>query len=166
MFWRQVENALRLAVRRSPLAPVLRDWLYPNPLQTAIIRGRRRSWDEAAAWLLSREGAAALDESRFHSAARGSINTDIELELLLTALRRTLLLQGERKLDRPAIIELLCSLVQQAINNEYGLAPPAGRTRCPGTAPPPDIRREFERHLALEVAGSGHPVFPSRRAVR
>ncbi|MEZ5583580.1 MAG: hypothetical protein R3F37_13295 [Candidatus Competibacteraceae bacterium] len=68
----------------------------PKPLQSAIIRGRRHSWDEAAAaWLLSEEeGEATLDETRFHSAARGSINTDIELELLLTALRRTLLLQG------------------------------------------------------------------------
>lgn len=119
MFWQQVENAARLAIRRSPLAPALRRIFRKPLLAEAHDIGLESGWEAAARWLLSEAGQATLLDPRVHGALRHGINTDIDTELLLTALRRELLFADRRLLERPAVTTTLCTLARQCLNNEY-----------------------------------------------
>lgn len=119
MFWHQVENAARLAIRRSPFAPTLRRIFRKKPLAGANAIGLKSGWDSAARWLLSGAGRSALQDPRFHDALRNGINTEIETEFLLTALRRELLFADPGILEQPAITDTICTLVHQCLNNEY-----------------------------------------------
>ena len=91
MFVQQIDNAIRLAIRRSPVAPVLRRFFRKKLLHQANRIGLQSGWDTAANWLMSDAGHAALADRRFHDALRQGINTDIQTEFLLTALRQRLL---------------------------------------------------------------------------
>lgn len=119
MFWRQVNNAARLLVRRSPLAEPLRRYLRKTPLTGVIRLGRREGWERAAQWLLSAQGLEAINDSAVERRLRRGINTDIETEFLLTEVRRQLLLGPRERLDDPGIQTLVCTLVRQCLNNEY-----------------------------------------------
>lgn len=81
--------------------------------------GLKSGWDAAARWLLSDAGRPALQDPRFHESLRNGINTDIETEFLLTALRRELLSAERGILEQPAITDAICALVHQCLNNEY-----------------------------------------------
>lgn len=119
MLKEQIENAAKLAIRRSPLAPTLRKLFRKKPLAKAHEIGAAAGWDSAARWLLSEDGMPVLADSRFHASFRQSINTDIDAEFLLTALRRRLLLSAPEVLEKPAVRETLCTLASQCLNNEY-----------------------------------------------
>jgi len=119
MFIRQVDNAVRLAIRRSRLAPALRRIFRKSPLIEAIQLGRDSNWDTAAQWLLSSRGSDCLRNPQLHSTLRNSINTDIQIEFLLTALRKNILLGDKQLLENPLIQETICSLIAQVVNNEY-----------------------------------------------
>jgi 2-polyprenyl-3-methyl-5-hydroxy-6-metoxy-1,4-benzoquinol methylase len=119
MMQNQVNNLVRLAVRRSRLAPTLRKFFRRTPLTPALERGRKSGWDAAALWLLSSEARDTLANPDLHRLLRRSINVDIETELLLTAMRRQLLFSGPGLLRGSHIQEALASLIWQAINNEY-----------------------------------------------
>ncbi|MDQ2075843.1 bifunctional 2-polyprenyl-6-hydroxyphenol methylase/3-demethylubiquinol 3-O-methyltransferase UbiG [Marinimicrobium sp. ABcell2] len=119
MIQSQVNNFVKLAVRRSPLAPALRKLFRRTPLTPALERGRKAGWEEGARWLLSFEARDTLANPDLHRQLRRSINVDIDTELLLTALRRRLLFTDPDKLKDSYVQEALASLIWQAINNEY-----------------------------------------------
>jgi SAM-dependent methyltransferase len=119
MFRQQLENAVKLAIRQSPFAPALRKIFRKNLLAEANDIGLNTGWDAAAQWLVSAAGRATLQDSRFHDVLRHGINTDIQTEFLLTALRRELLFADPGILEQPAITDTICTLVHQCLNNEY-----------------------------------------------
>jgi SAM-dependent methyltransferase len=114
----QLIHAFKLAIRLSPLGPILVQILRRMRGNAALARGRRGGWDAAAKWLLS-EGRGLLAEASVHDRLRGEINTDIDSELLWTAVRRELLLGGRNPWEQPELWETVISLVHQCINNEY-----------------------------------------------
>ena len=59
-----------------------------------------------------------MQDRLFRAALSHGINTDIEVEFLLTALRRALLEAPDRLRDRP-VYEFACVLIQQCANNGY-----------------------------------------------
>lgn len=116
----QVTHALKLAAKRSMLAPVLRALLRkPPPLAAALKIGRVSGWDEAARWLLSPDGRPALEDPLLLEALKRDINLDIGTELLLTAVRRRLLLGGPELMREAFVQNLVGALIQQCINNQY-----------------------------------------------
>jgi len=116
----QVTHALKLAAKRSALAPLLRALLRkPPPLAPALKLGRIPGWDEAARWLFSPNGRPALEEPSLLEVLKHDINRDIDTELLLTAVRKQLLLGAPEPLREAYVQSLVCALIQQCINNEY-----------------------------------------------
>jgi hypothetical protein len=115
----QLVNLLKLALRRSPLAPVLRRLFRRRPHDSVIEIGNKAGWDSAAQWLLSGRGGPVLENSSFHGMLRDNINVDIETEFLLTAVRKELLLGQYAVAEQARLQELECTLVWQCINNEY-----------------------------------------------
>ncbi len=87
------------------------------PLADALARGRADGWDAAAA-LLTRKGARLLRDKLFAAALIHGVVADIEIEFLLTALRRRLLLSPTPHVARP-VYEFACVLIRQCLNNEY-----------------------------------------------
>ncbi len=90
---------------------------YRPPLAEALACGRADGWDAAAA-LLTRKGARLLRDRLFAAALTHGVVADIEIELLLTALRRRLLLSPAHPVPRP-VYEFACVLIRQCLNNEY-----------------------------------------------
>lgn len=90
---------------------------YRPPLADALARGRGDGWDAAAA-LLTRKGARLLRNRLFSAALIHGVVADIEIEFLLTALRRRLLLSPALLVVRP-VYEFACVLIRQCLNNEY-----------------------------------------------
>ena len=87
------------------------------PLADALARGRADGWDAAAA-LLTRKGARLLRNRLFAAALIHGVVADVEIEFLLTALRRRLLLSPTLLAVRP-VYEFACVLIRQCLNNEY-----------------------------------------------
>jgi SAM-dependent methyltransferase len=117
-----IVNELRAAavvVRRSPIAPLIRRIRHRSPLRRAARLGRSVGWDVAAEKLLSPAGAALIGDPAFHEPLRTQINEVIDIELLLTALRRRLLSRDTSTPWPDEHLELLASLIQQCINNEW-----------------------------------------------
>ncbi len=87
------------------------------PRADVLARGRADGWDAAAA-LLTRKGARLLRDRLFRSALIHGVVADIEIEFLLTALRRRLLLSPMLLAARP-VYEFACVLIRQCLNNGY-----------------------------------------------
>ena len=87
------------------------------PLADVRARGRTDGWDAAAA-LLTRKGARLLRDRLFAAALTHGVVADVEIEMLLTALRRRLLLTPIHPVPRP-VYEFACVLIRQCLNNEY-----------------------------------------------
>ena len=119
MFMQQVANAIKLTIRKSPFAPTLRKIFRKKLLPQANEIGLKSGWDTAAQWLLSDAGRPSLEDTRFHDFLRHRINTEIETEFLLTALRQQLLSAEIELLQQPIMQETICTLVRQCLNNEY-----------------------------------------------
>lgn len=81
--------------------------------------GLKSGWEAAAQWLLSDAGQSRLLNQDVHDFLRHNINTEIQTEFLLTALRRELLFADNLLLQQPVIQDTLCTLIQQCLNNEY-----------------------------------------------
>jgi SAM-dependent methyltransferase len=113
-------HAVKFAVKQSPLAPALRAFLKPSlALAPALKLGRKAGWQSAAEWSLSQQGRAALCEQQLLTRLSSDINRDTELELLLTELRKSLLLGSWELLHDHGMQLFVCALIQQCINNEY-----------------------------------------------
>lgn len=87
------------------------------PLADALAHGRAEGWDAAAA-PLTRKSARLLRNKLFAAALIHGVVADIEIEFLLTALRRRLLLSPALLMVRP-VYEFACVLIRQCLNNEY-----------------------------------------------
>jgi SAM-dependent methyltransferase len=116
---RQMIHAIKRAIRLSPLGPILVGIYRRRRGGAALARGWREGWDAAAKWLLSDEGRGVLAKVNVHDRLRGAINTDIDSELMWTAVRKELLLGGRNPEECPELWEILVSLVSQCINNEF-----------------------------------------------
>ncbi len=110
-------HAAKVAVKRTPLGPLLRGALSPPRLMPAIKIARRRGWDEVATWLLS-DGAHHLVDTAFHSELARDVVLDAEVELVLTALRKALCKDPERLDDAP-MSRFVVALMRQCHLNEY-----------------------------------------------
>jgi SAM-dependent methyltransferase len=99
---------------------VLRHLAARGPLGDALADGRSRGWLEAARTLCLARTAPLLADTLFLDAVRSAINIQLEIELLLTALRRVLLLEvpAQRFEDR-ALDGFALALMQQCWANEY-----------------------------------------------
>ena len=89
-----------------------------SPLLNAVAVGQAEDWDTVAQSSLRGKGRKLLQDRLFRTALSHGINTDVEVEFLLTALRRALLAEPERLRDRP-VYEFACALIQQCANNGY-----------------------------------------------
>jgi SAM-dependent methyltransferase len=116
----QVRHAVELAARRSPLAPALKALVRSGqPLARALQLGREQGWNTAAAWLLSPEGERTRGNRELLRSLTENINSNSEVELLLTAVRKRLLCDTPEALRDPCTQEFVCALIQQCLNNEY-----------------------------------------------
>lgn len=98
-------------VDRQDFAFLVMAWLRQrSPLAPAF----RLPASEAAAWLLSPEGAAALADPVFLATLAGLVNVDPGLETMLVPLRRLILLER-----RQVPSAFLAALARQGANNEY-----------------------------------------------
>lgn len=88
-----------------------------SPLADIVAKGRTADW-ESAADMLIRKGARLLRDTLFAAALTHGVVSDIEIERLLTALRRLLLL-SPTLLARRQIENFVCVLARQCLNNEY-----------------------------------------------
>ena len=105
-------------VDRQALCKGAFDYLKVRPpLAGILLRGRVDGWDEAAA-LLTRKDARLLRDRLFRAALIHGVVTDLEIELLLTAFRKRLLLKPDLSKVR-AVYEFACVLIRQCLNNEY-----------------------------------------------
>ena len=105
-------------VDRQALCKGAFDYLKVRPpLAGILLRGRVDGWDEAAA-LLTRKGGRPLRDRLFRAALIHGVVTDLEIELLLTAFRRRLLLKPDLSKVR-VVYEFACVLIRQCLNNEY-----------------------------------------------
>ena len=94
--------------------------------------------EAATAWLLSRHGRAALADRLFLEYLAKGVTLDVEIERLLTALRKALLLETPaERLRAGELRRLLAALALQCANNEHVFAV-----------------TEAERRRAGEVAGT------------
>ena len=90
------------------------------PLGPLLVRGEAQGWDAAAEALLSRNGEVVLSLGLLRLALARGVNTRHDIELLLTALRRRLLLDPPADLARRRpLYEFVVAMAQQALNNEY-----------------------------------------------
>ena len=89
-----------------------------DPLADVLARGRVDGWDAASEALFARKGTRLLRDRVFKAALSHGIITDMEVEFLLTAMRRRLLLSPTLLKARP-IYEFACVLIRQCLNNEY-----------------------------------------------
>ena len=87
------------------------------PLAELMACGRTAGWDEAAA-LLARKDARLLRDRLFRAALTYGVVADIEIELLLTAFRRRVLMTPELSRVR-SVYEFACVLIRQCLNNEF-----------------------------------------------
>ena len=87
------------------------------PLADVLARGRSDGWDVAAAQFAQR-GSQILRNRLFAAALTHGVVADIEIEFLLTAFRRHLLLSPPDPVPRP-VYEFACVLIRQCLNNEY-----------------------------------------------
>lgn len=107
------------AIDPQPLARAAFAWLKTHgALAPAIAQGRSEGWAAAAEVLLSRRHDEALSDPLLLACLEQGSNADSEIELLLTALRRALLLTPgliERKVPRA----LACALARQVRTCDY-----------------------------------------------
>lgn len=88
-----------------------------SPLADALLQGQADGWDAAADRLI-RKGAHLLRDRLFATALTHGVVADTEIERLLTALRRRLLLSSAL-VARRQIATFACVLVRLCLNNEY-----------------------------------------------
>jgi len=92
-------------------------------LGDAVNLGRASGWDSGAKWLLSSKGRPVLRDPLLLTVLSTAANTDFDIECLLTALRRFLLLAPSKEtLRKPHILNFIFALTRQMEINEYVFA--------------------------------------------
>ena len=106
-------------VDRQALCNGAFDYLKFQPsLADALARGRADGWDAAATGLLRRKNSKLLRDRLFTTALTHGVVMDLELEFLLTALRRRLLLSPDLLQERPNFA-FACTLIRHCLNNAH-----------------------------------------------
>jgi len=83
------------------------------PLGLLLVRGAAQGWESAVDALLGRNGEAVLSHALLRLALTRGVNTRQDIELLLTALRRHLLLAPPADLvRRRPLCEFAVAMVQ------------------------------------------------------
>lgn len=120
------EQGLRAAlsfdtVDPLPIARIAIAWAKARgTLAGPVALGRTEGWLVAAAAVVSGAQTKCLGDPLLGTALRNGINTDPETELLLTAVRRHLLLEAAPATRvQKSVYEFACVLVEQCHNNEY-----------------------------------------------
>jgi len=91
-----------------------------RPLQEAFATGRSRGWLEAARRLCLNKTSSLLKDELFLDTLRTSTVSNPELESLLTALRRVLLLElAPGRLADPALVGSMLAMLQQCWINQF-----------------------------------------------
>ncbi len=88
------------------------------PLAAVFPRLRSQGAAAAAAWLLDKSGRAAREDPVLLAYLARTVNLDPELEMLLTALRRLVLLERRWRAGGVAPA-MLAALARQCLNNEH-----------------------------------------------
>jgi SAM-dependent methyltransferase len=88
------------------------------PLADIVAFGRNEGWDAAAAVLLAQKGRKLLQNRLFQAALTHGLITDVEVEFLLTAFRRHVLLHAESLSARP-VYEFVCLFIRQCHNTGF-----------------------------------------------
>ena len=115
----RVEHAVKLGAKRLGVASLLQRARRSLPLQRALELGRSEGWEASARHLLSPEGRATLGDSQLAIALTADLVRDVEVELLLTEVRKQLLL-GPRELLADAVVRAFAvTLIRQCDLNEY-----------------------------------------------
>ena len=92
-------------------------------LRDALVMAEAHGEDVAAAWLLSPKGKSVLRDPLLLATLSSAANTDIDIERLLTALRKAVLVAPARNtLRKPYILEFARVLARQSEINEYVFA--------------------------------------------
>lgn len=116
----QVRHAVKLAVKKTSFADMARRLIKtPHPLEPALSIGRSQGWSEGAQWLLSAQGRNLLATAELLESLQERISEEIEHELLLTEVRKLLLLEHKTLLNQENIQVFATALIQQCINNQY-----------------------------------------------
>jgi len=130
--------------------------LILSALKSTVLAGvlpllRKQGARAATAWLLAPPGRPTMEDPLLLAYLARTINLDPELETLLTALRRKVLLERLWRRDgvSPA---MLAALAQQCINNEYVFhAEPDEEAAAQALAAEIEERIRARRKLGLEV---------------
>lgn len=91
---------------------------FNPPLSGILARGRAEGWRAAANDLLKGKSRKLLQDRLFRAALACGVNTDLEVEFLLTALRERLLTAPEILSSRQ-VYEFACVLIRHCGNNDY-----------------------------------------------
>jgi SAM-dependent methyltransferase len=108
-------------VDREPIAETaMRHLAATGPLARALAAGRSQGWLAAARGLCGDRTAPLLRDELFLAVLRTSVFRGSEIERLLTALRRVLLLEvAEERLQERVLFDLALALAQQCCINEH-----------------------------------------------
>jgi SAM-dependent methyltransferase len=111
-------------VDHQVLAPTAVAYLKQcTDLGKAVILGGASGWDCGAQWLLSSKGRPVLRDPLLLTILCTTANTDLAVECLLTALRKSLLLAPAKEtLRKPHILNFIYALARQGEINEYVFA--------------------------------------------
>jgi len=92
-------------------------------LGQALMLGGTSGWDMGAKWLLSSKGRTVLRDPLLLATLSAAANTDLDIEQLLTAVRKALLLSPPKDTVRKGtLLEFACVLARQSEINEYVFA--------------------------------------------
>lgn len=92
-------------------------------LNDALMVCKSQGWSAGAKWLLSSKGRPVLRDPLLLTTLSAAANTDLDIERLLTALRKVLLMTAPEKTFRKAhILDFTYVLIRQLEINEYVFA--------------------------------------------
>lgn len=111
-------HAVRLGATRLGLASLLLR-RRSHPLEAALQLARAQSWETSARWLLSPAGRRVLGDTRLATLLAVNVVRNVEVELLLTEVRRQLLLDSHELLADGNIRAFVHALIRQCDLNEY-----------------------------------------------
>lgn len=109
-------------IDRQPVAVAALAKLKSETLAEPLAMGRARGWLEAAQALIARKTAKALHDYLLLAALRHGLNTDPEIERLLTGLRQAILALETERFGDKALVGFACALIAHELNSDYVLA--------------------------------------------
>ncbi len=114
---------------RQPIATSALAKLKGEGLAQPLKQGRDKGWTEAARALVLDKTALPLRDDLLLAALRHGLNTEPDIERLLSAVRRVLLLElGRERFGDKALVSFAVALIAHGLNSDYVL-PVSGEER-------------------------------------